>query len=272
MLKEFIAQKEWIFPPAPSVRIIVDMIELLRRARAALEHRSRSPATTSARPARPPCRSWPSRSPTASATCRRRSTRGLDVDDFAPRLSFFFDVHNDFFEESRQVPRRAPHVGAHHARALRRARPALLAAAHARPDGGRLAHRAAAAQQRRPRHAAGAGRGARRHQSLHTNSLRRDARAADRGRRRRSRCARSRSSPRRPASTNTVDPLGGSYFVEALTDRASSGEAYELHRQDRRAWAASSAPSRRASRSRRSPTPRTATSGRSTAARRSWSA
>ena len=44
-------------------------------------------------------RSSPSRSPTASATSRAASQRGLDVDDFAPRLSFFFDVHNDFFEE-----------------------------------------------------------------------------------------------------------------------------------------------------------------------------
>ena len=61
--------------------------------------RCRSPATTSARRARPRCRSWPSPSPTASATCRPRVARGLDVDDFAPRLSFFFDIHNDFFEE-----------------------------------------------------------------------------------------------------------------------------------------------------------------------------
>ena len=61
--------------------------------------RSASPATTSARPARRRCRSWRSRSPTASSTCAAASTAGCDIDDFAPRLSFFFNCHNDFFEE-----------------------------------------------------------------------------------------------------------------------------------------------------------------------------
>ena len=60
MLKEFIAQKEWISPPVPSVRVIVDMIEFCaKRPRAGI--RCRSPGITSARPARAPCRSWPSR-------------------------------------------------------------------------------------------------------------------------------------------------------------------------------------------------------------------
>ena len=61
--------------------------------------RSRSPATTSARPARPPCRSSPSRSPNGFAYVDAAIARGLDVDDFAPRLSFFFNAHIDFFEE-----------------------------------------------------------------------------------------------------------------------------------------------------------------------------
>ena len=60
---------------------------------------SRSAAITSARRARPPSRSWRSRSPTGWPTSRPRCARGLRVDDFAPRLSFFFNSHSDFFEE-----------------------------------------------------------------------------------------------------------------------------------------------------------------------------
>jgi methylmalonyl-CoA mutase cobalamin-binding domain/chain len=45
------------------------------------------------------CRSWRSRWPTASATCSSASTPASTIDEFAPRLSFFWDVHNDFFEE-----------------------------------------------------------------------------------------------------------------------------------------------------------------------------
>ena len=60
---------------------------------------SPSAATTSARRAPRPCRSWPSPWPTAWPTSQAAIDRGLDVDDFAPRLSFFFNAHNDFFEE-----------------------------------------------------------------------------------------------------------------------------------------------------------------------------
>ena len=74
-----------------------DRVLLGARCRAGT--RSRSRATTSARPARRRSRSSRSRSRTASPTWRRRSTAGLDVDDFAPRLSFFFNAHIDFFEE-----------------------------------------------------------------------------------------------------------------------------------------------------------------------------
>ena len=99
MLKEFIAQKEWIIAdPRPHA-------DHPRHARvvhaddAAVEHdldqRLSHPRGRSDRR----CRSSRSRSPTASATCSSASRPGLDVDEFAPRLSFFCDVHNDFFEE-----------------------------------------------------------------------------------------------------------------------------------------------------------------------------
>ena len=69
------------------------------RARCRSSIRSRSPATTFARPGRPRRRSSPSRSPTGSPTCEAAIERGLDVEDFTPRLSFFFNAHLDFFEE-----------------------------------------------------------------------------------------------------------------------------------------------------------------------------
>ena len=128
ILKEYIAQKEWIFPPEPSMRLCVDMIEYCARARAAL-----APGLDLRLPhprgrARPPPRSSPSRSPTASPTWRPAIERGLDVDDFAPRLSFFFNAHNDFFEEVAKY-RAARRIWAQRAaRALRRQEPALVAA------------------------------------------------------------------------------------------------------------------------------------------------
>ena len=98
MLKEFIAQKEWICPPEPAVRIVTDMIEFTAR------HVPRfNPVSISGYHIRE-----------AGSTAGQELAftladglgyveaalaRGLDIDAFAPRLSFFFDIHNDFFEE-----------------------------------------------------------------------------------------------------------------------------------------------------------------------------
>jgi methylmalonyl-CoA mutase N-terminal domain/subunit len=98
MLKEFIAQKEWICPPEPAVRIVTDMIEFTAR------HVPRfNPVSISG---------YHIREAGSTAVQELAFTladglayveaalrRGLEVDAFAPRLSFFFDVHNDFFEE-----------------------------------------------------------------------------------------------------------------------------------------------------------------------------
>ena len=98
MLKEFIAQKEWICPPEPAVRIVTDMIEFTS------DHVPRwHPVSISG---------YHIREAGANAIQELAFTladgigyvqacvaRGLDVDRFAPRLSFFFDIHNDFFEE-----------------------------------------------------------------------------------------------------------------------------------------------------------------------------
>src|SRR6478609_4673224 len=98
ILKEYIAQKEWIFPPAPSMRLVVDMIEWCSE-RLPLMH----PVSISG---------YHIREAGSNAAQELAFTladgfayveacleRGLDVDSFAPRLSFFFNAHLDFFEE-----------------------------------------------------------------------------------------------------------------------------------------------------------------------------
>ena len=142
---------------------------------------------------------------------------GLDVDDFVPRMSFFFNAHSDFFEEiakyraARKIWARVmrERFGAKDERSLEAALP------HA--DGRRVAHGAAALQQRRAHGAAGARPpcSAARTRCTPIRSTRRWR--CRRPRPPRSRCARSRSSRTRAASPNVVDPLGGSYFVERLT-------------------------------------------------------
>jgi methylmalonyl-CoA mutase N-terminal domain/subunit len=98
MLKEFIAQKEWISPPPPSVKLVCDVIEFCAESAPKF-----NPVSISG---------YHIREAGATAVQELAFTiadglayvdhclgRGMKLDDFAPRLSFFFDVHNDFFEE-----------------------------------------------------------------------------------------------------------------------------------------------------------------------------
>lgn len=98
MLKEFIAQKEWICPPKPSVKLTCDIIEFCAKSAPKF-----NPVSVSG---------YHIREAGATAVQELAFTiadglayvdeclsRGMKIDDFAPRLSFFFDVHNDFFEE-----------------------------------------------------------------------------------------------------------------------------------------------------------------------------
>jgi methylmalonyl-CoA mutase N-terminal domain/subunit len=98
MLKEFIAQKEWIVPPRPSMRLIQDMLafgvrELPRWNVISISgyHIREAGATA--------VQELAFTLADGIAYVEAGIAAGLDVDDFAPRLSFFFDVHNDFFEE-----------------------------------------------------------------------------------------------------------------------------------------------------------------------------
>jgi len=98
MLKEFIAQKEWISPPTPSVRVIVDMIEFCAaqaprwHAVSISGYHIREAGSTAAQEVAFTLAD-------GIGYVQAALERGLDVDDFAPRLSFFFNVHNDFLEE-----------------------------------------------------------------------------------------------------------------------------------------------------------------------------
>jgi len=98
ILKEYIAQKEYIFPPEPSMRLVTDTIEFGTREMPLWNTTSIS--------------GYHIREAGATAAqelaftlgdgleyVRWAVARGLDIDDFAPRLSFFFNCHNDFFEE-----------------------------------------------------------------------------------------------------------------------------------------------------------------------------
>ena len=158
-------------------------LRVLRARAAAVEHRSRSAAITSARRDRRRCRRSRSRSPTRSPTSQAAIDAGLDVNAFGQRLSFFFNAHNNFLEEIAKF-RAARRLWARdHARPLRRDQPARAAAALPHADGRQHADRAAARQQHRARRAAGAGGGARRHAVAALQRPRRGAGAADRGER-----------------------------------------------------------------------------------------
>src|SRR6266540_1435579 len=98
ILKEYIAQKEWIFPPEPSMRLCVDMIEFCARE-VPLWHpvsisgyHIREAGSTAAQ-------ELAFTLADGFAYVEAAVERGLEIDDFAPRLSFFFNAHIDFFEE-----------------------------------------------------------------------------------------------------------------------------------------------------------------------------
>src|SRR3954463_9632381 len=98
ILKEYIAQKEWIFPPLPSMRLVVDMIEGCSREMPLMHpvsisgYHIREAGSTAAQ-------ELAFTLADGFAYVDACLERGLDVDDFAPRLSFFFNAHLDFFEE-----------------------------------------------------------------------------------------------------------------------------------------------------------------------------
>ena len=159
--------------------------------------------------------------------------RGLDVDDFAPRLSFFFNAQIDFFEEIAKY-RAARRIWARELRETYGAQqPALVADALPHADRRRVADRPAAAQQHRPHGDRGAGRRARRHPVAAHELLRRGARAADRGGRpdRAAHAAGDRPRDRRDQHDRPARRL----LLRRGADRPARAAGLRLLRQDRRA-------------------------------------
>jgi methylmalonyl-CoA mutase N-terminal domain/subunit len=114
ILKEYIAQKEFIFPPAPSMRLVVDTIEFGSRELPQWNtisisgYHIREAGSTAAQ-------ELAFTLADGMEYVRWAIGRGLEVDEFSPRLSFFFNAHNDFFEEIAKY-RAARRIWAHEMR------------------------------------------------------------------------------------------------------------------------------------------------------------
>jgi methylmalonyl-CoA mutase N-terminal domain/subunit len=217
MLKEFIAQKEWICPPEASMRIVVDMIEFCAR-RLPRWH----PVSISG---------YHIREAGSTAVQELAFTladglayvqacveRGLPVDSFAPRLSFFFNLHNDFLEEVAKL-RAARRLWATIMRERFGATDprSLMLRTHAQTAGASLTAQQPLNNVVRVTIQALAGvlGGV---QSLHTNSL--DETLALPSEQAAMVALRTQQILAEESGvTNVVDPLGGSWAVEALTDR-----------------------------------------------------
>ena len=161
ILKEYIAQKEYIFPPRPSMRLITDQFSFCAKhvpkwnTISISGYHIREAGSTALQELAFTLRD-------GVEYVKYGIEAGLPVDEFAPRLSFFFNSHNDFFEEIAKF-RAARRVWAEdHAGALRGEGPALLDVPLPHPDGRVLADGSAALQQRRPHGDPGARGGARR--------------------------------------------------------------------------------------------------------------
>jgi methylmalonyl-CoA mutase, N-terminal domain len=217
ILKEYMAQHAWIYPAEPALKIIVDMFEW------AAEHTPqwntisisgyhiREAGSTAAQELA---------FTLANGFCyvEHGVARGLDVDAFAPRLSFFWDVHNDFFEEIAKM-RAARRIWARHLRERYGAKDARswkmrfhcqtagvsLTAQQPLNNTVRVAYQAMAA-------ALGGT------QSLHTNAYD-ETLALPTEESVRIALRTQQILAYETGVANVVDPLGGSYYVEALTDR-----------------------------------------------------
>ena len=224
ILKEYIAQKEWIFPPEPSMRLVVDMIEFC-----AQEMPRWHPISISGYHIREAGSNAPQELAFTLANgfayVEAALERGLNVDDFAPRLSFFFNAHLDFFEEIAKY-RAARRIWARELRERYGARNprSWLMRFHTQTAGVSLT-----AQQpevnivRTALEALGAVLGGT--QALHTNSFD-EALALPTENAVRIALRTQQVIAHETGVVNTIDPLGGSWYVEDLTNRLEA-EAYD---------------------------------------------
>ncbi len=224
ILKEYIAQKEWCFPVDPAMRVVGDMIEWCSK------HMPRwHPVSISGYHIR---EAGSTAAQELAFTLKDGLTyveeavaRGLDVDEFAPRLSFFFNAHIDFFEEIAKY-RAARRIWARELRETFGARDerSLLMRFHTQTAGVSLTAQQPLNNIVRTAIEALAGvlGGT---QSLHTNSFD-EALALPTEEAVRVALRTQQIIAEETGVANTIDPLGGSYFLEALTDRMEE-QAYE---------------------------------------------
>ena len=224
ILKEYIAQKEWCFPIDPAMRLVTDMVEFCARrmprwhAISISGYHIREAGSTAQQELAFTLKD-------GFTYVEHAIERGLSVDEFAPRLSFFFNAHIDFFEEVAKY-RAARRIWAREMRDTYGARDerSLLMRFHSQTAGVSLT-----AQQplnnvvRTALEALSAVLGGT--QSLHTNSYD-EALALPTEEAVRVALRSQQIIAHETGVTNTIDPLGGSYFVEALTDRMEQA-AYE---------------------------------------------
>jgi methylmalonyl-CoA mutase N-terminal domain/subunit len=228
ILKEYIAQKEWIFPPRPHMRVIVDMMRFCRdemprwNTISISGYHIREAGSTAVQ-------ELAFTLADGFAYVEAGIKAGMDVDSFAPRLSFFFNAHIDFFEEICKY-RAARRIWARHMREKYGAKDprswqlrfhtqtAGCSATAQQPENNivRVAYEALAAVLGGT-------------QSLHTNSM--DEVLALPTEKSVEIALRTQQVLAYETNvTNVVDPLGGSYYVEALTDEMEK-QAEEYFRQ-----------------------------------------
>ncbi|HZT13043.1 MAG TPA: methylmalonyl-CoA mutase family protein [Candidatus Baltobacteraceae bacterium] len=228
ILKEYIAQKEWIFPPRPHMRVIVDMMRFCRdempkwNTISISGYHIREAGSTAVQ-------ELAFTLADGFAYVEAGMKAGMDVDSFAPRLSFFFNAHIDFFEEICKY-RAARRIWARHMRERYGAKDpkswqlrfhtqtAGCSATAQQPENNivRVAYEAMAAVLGGT-------------QSLHTNSM--DEVLALPTEKSVEIALRTQQVLAYETNvTNVVDPLGGSYYVEALTDEMER-QAEEYFRQ-----------------------------------------
>jgi methylmalonyl-CoA mutase N-terminal domain/subunit len=217
ILKEYQAQHAWVYPPEPALRLVIDMFEWANKNAPKYNpisisgYHIREAGATAGQELAYTLRN-------GFEYVERGIARGLDVDDFAPRLSFFWDVHNDFFEEiakfraARRIWARVlrDKYGSRNPESWRlrtHAQTAGVTLTAQQPENNivRVAYQAMAAVLGGT-------------QSLHTNSM--DETLALPSEKAVQIALRTQQIlAYETGAANTIDPLAGSYFVEAMTDR-----------------------------------------------------
>ena len=228
ILKEYIAQKEWCFPVDPAMRLCGDMIEWCTTDMprwhpiSVSGYHIREAGSTAAQELAFTLKD-------GLTYVEQAVERGPRRRRFRPPAELLLQRPDRLLRGDRQVPRGAPDLGARAARDLRRAQPEVVAHALSHADGGGVADRPAAAEQHHAHGDRGAGGVLGGTQSLHTNSYD-EALALPTEEAVQIALRTQQVIAHETGVTNTIDPLGGSYFVEALTDRLEA-LAYDYFRR-----------------------------------------